>query len=64
VTSFTESIVEDAAPAWLGGLGYAVLYGPDIAAGEPAAERSDPNYRDVGHKGRAGAAEQLIGRMA
>src|SRR6185503_19555896 len=27
--------------------GYAVLHGPDIAAGEPGAERSDPNYRDV-----------------
>lgn len=43
----TESIVEDAALAWLDGLGYAVLHGPDIAAGEPGAERSDPNYRDV-----------------
>jgi type I restriction enzyme R subunit len=44
---FTESIVEDAALAWLGSLGYTVLHGPDIAAGEPGAERSDPNYRDV-----------------
>ncbi|MCX6100322.1 MAG: type I restriction endonuclease, partial [Candidatus Bipolaricaulota bacterium] len=43
----TESVVEDAALGWLEGLGYAVLYGPDIAFGEPAAERSDPNYRDV-----------------
>ena len=45
--NFTESIVEDAALAWLGNLGYTVLHGRDIAAGEPAAERSDPNYRDV-----------------
>jgi type I restriction enzyme R subunit len=44
---FTESIVEDAALGWLEALGYAVLHGPAIAAGEPAAERSDPNYRDV-----------------
>jgi len=44
---FTESIVEDAALAWLEALGYAVLHGPDIAAGEPGAERSDPSYRDV-----------------
>ena len=44
---FAESIVEEAALAWLGSLGYKVLHGPDIAAGEPAAERSDPNYRDV-----------------
>ena len=49
---FTESVVEDAALAWLKGLGYAVLYGPDIAAGESAAERSDPNYRDVVLDGR------------
>ena len=53
--AFTESIVEEAALAWLVSLGYAVLHlpapqseatrqagGPDIALGEPAAERSDP----------------------
>ena len=44
---FTESVVENAALAWLEALGYAVLHGPDIATGEPGAERSDPNYRDV-----------------
>src|SRR5213594_1494956 len=44
---FTESVVEEASLAWLEGLGYAVLHGPEIAVGEPAAERSDPNYRDV-----------------
>lgn len=37
----TESIVEDAALAWLEGLGYAVLNGPAIAADEPGAERTD-----------------------
>ncbi len=36
---FAESVVEDAALAWLEALGYAVLHGPDIAIGEPAAER-------------------------
>ena len=45
--AFTESIVEDAALAWLDSLGYKVLHGPNIAAGEPFAERNDPNYRDV-----------------
>src|SRR5688500_10065552 len=50
--SFTESVVEDAALAWLQGLGYAVLHGPDVAAGEPGAERSDPSYRDVALDGR------------
>jgi len=49
---FTESVVEDAALAWLEGLGYAVLHGPDIAVGMLAAERSDPNYRDVVLEGR------------
>jgi type I restriction enzyme R subunit len=44
---FAESVVEDAALAWLEALGYGVLHGPDIAIGELAAERSDPNYRDV-----------------
>ncbi|MBI3147734.1 MAG: type I restriction endonuclease subunit R [Betaproteobacteria bacterium] len=47
MSHFTESVVEDAALAWLEALGYAVLHGPDIAAGMPGAERSDPNYRDV-----------------
>ncbi len=42
-----ESVVEEAALAWLEGLGYAVRHGPEIAAGEPGAERSDPDYRDV-----------------
>lgn len=49
---FTESIVEEAALAWLGSLGYTVLHGPDIAVSEPAAERTDPNYRDVMLEGR------------
>ncbi len=44
---FTESIVEEAALAWLEALGYAVLHGPDIAVGMPGAERRDANYRDV-----------------
>ncbi|HEV2008682.1 MAG TPA: hypothetical protein VGQ88_08160 [Burkholderiales bacterium] len=38
MSNFTEFIVEDAALAWLEALGYAVLHGPDIAFGEPAAE--------------------------
>ena len=50
--AFTESIVEDAALAWLEELGYAIVHGPEIAVGEPSAERSDPNYRDVVLEGR------------
>jgi hypothetical protein len=49
---FSESVVEDAALGWLEALGYAVLHGPDIAVGEPGAERSDPNYRDALLEGR------------
>jgi type I restriction enzyme R subunit len=41
----TESIVEQAALDWLGGLGYEVLSGLTIAPGEPAAERVD--YKEV-----------------
>ena len=48
----TESVVEGVALDWLRSLGYSVLYGPDMAAGESAAERSDPNYRDVILQGR------------
>ena len=45
--AFTESIVEEAALAWLEVLGWEIAGGPSIAVGEPAAERSDPNFRDV-----------------
>ncbi len=45
--SFTESAVEEATFEWLERLGYTVLHGPEIAAGEPAAERDDPGYHDV-----------------
>jgi type I restriction enzyme R subunit len=44
---FTESDVEEATLEWLEGLGYTVLHGPEIAAGEVAAERDDTGYRDV-----------------
>ena len=47
MSSFTESIVEDAALTWLKSLGYAVLHGPEIVAGMLGAERRAPNYRDV-----------------
>ena len=47
MSAFTESVVEEAALVWLAALDYAVLHGPEIAAGEPAAERADPNYRDA-----------------
>lgn len=39
--TFTESVVSSAALAWLQSLGYTVRHGPEIAPGEPAAERLD-----------------------
>jgi len=36
---FTESVVEEAALAWLDSLGYDILFGPDIAPGTLWAER-------------------------
>jgi len=41
VTVFTESVVEQAALAWLESLRWTVKHGPDIAPGEPLAERSE-----------------------
>jgi type I restriction enzyme R subunit len=38
---FTESVVEQAAPAWLEAIGWRVVHGPDIAPDMPAAERDD-----------------------
>jgi len=38
--SLNESTVEEAALEWFGELGYALGHGPDIAPGEPAAERA------------------------
>lgn len=49
---FSESVVEEATLNWFESLGYVVLHGPDIAAGEAGAERSDPNYGDVILEGR------------
>jgi len=37
--TLTESHVESAALSWLSSLGYTSIFGPDIAPGEPAAER-------------------------
>jgi type I restriction enzyme, R subunit len=45
--AFTESIVEEAALEWFEGLGYKTLGGSQIAFGEPAAERCNPEYGDM-----------------
>ena len=41
MSSFTESVLEDAALAWLESLGYTVKHGPKIGPGELFAERAD-----------------------
>ncbi|HMM44145.1 MAG TPA: type I restriction endonuclease subunit R [Candidatus Macondimonas sp.] len=41
MTTFTESVVEQAALAWLESAGWQVRNGAEIAPGEPAAERDD-----------------------
>ena len=43
--SLNESVVEDAALEWFESLGYAIGHGPDLAPGEPAAERD--SFGDV-----------------
>jgi type I restriction enzyme R subunit len=48
--NFTESVVEEAVLEWAGNLGYSVLHGPEIAPGEPAAERE--TFSDVVLVGR------------
>lgn len=39
--AFTESVVEDAALAWLESVGYTIKHGPEIGPGELFAERGD-----------------------
>ncbi|MFH1968770.1 MAG: type I restriction endonuclease subunit R [Verrucomicrobiota bacterium] len=41
MTPLNESVVEQAALAWLESLGYTIVSGPEIAPGEPQAERED-----------------------
>lgn len=38
MSKFAESVVEDAALAWLEALGYSIAHGPVIAAGELVAD--------------------------
>src|SRR5690348_2769820 len=41
VSDFNESVVEEAALAWLEALGWRIAHGPDIAPDTPGAERRD-----------------------
>jgi hypothetical protein len=55
--SLNESIVEDAALEWFGELGYTVGHGPQLAPGEPAAERD--SFHLGGLLWQAGAAHAI-----
>lgn len=48
--NFTESIIEEAALAWLGPLGYTRVFGPDLAADGSKPERT--TYQEVILTGR------------
>ncbi|MDP1611920.1 MAG: type I restriction endonuclease subunit R [Sulfuritalea sp.] len=50
MSQIKESIVEEAALEWFGDLGYAIGHGPQIAPGEPGAERD--SFGDVVLAGR------------
>lgn len=41
ISSFTESVVEDAALEWLSGISWSVFHSPDIAPDMLGAERTD-----------------------
>ena len=56
--TFNESTVEDAALTWFVELGYTVAHGPNLAPGEPAAERE--SFGDVVLVGRLREAIQRL----
>ncbi|MEQ2006261.1 MAG: type I restriction endonuclease [Limisphaerales bacterium] len=58
MVSLNESSVEDAALGWFGELGYAIGHGPQMAPGEPAAERD--SFGDVVLVGRLREAIQRL----
>ena len=55
MVSFTESVVEAVALAWLESLGYAIKHGPEIARGELFAERAATRAKN--------ATVQILGNM-
>jgi len=55
VSAFSESVVEDAALAWLESLGWSVRHGLEIAPGELGAERADYASRKFTRSTGAGA---------
>ncbi len=67
MSTFTESVVEQAALAWLQDLGYTIIYGPDIAPGEADAGASvaeRDNYGQVVLERRLRQALQRLNPQA
>ena len=60
MSGLNESIVEDAALSWFRELGYSIESGPDLAPGEPAAERH--SFGDVVLVGRLRDAISRLNR--
>jgi type I restriction enzyme, R subunit len=56
--TLTESIIEDAALEWFKELGYSIGHGPQLAPGEPAAERE--TFADVVLVGRLPRLNPII----
>lgn len=50
VTPFNEAQVEQAARAWLEGVGWRVAHGPDIAPDTPVAERRRRSRKKLGFR--------------
>ncbi len=63
MATMTESDVEGAALAWLAGLGYAVLHGPDIAPDMPAAERRGYGEVVLAQRLRDALESDIAGRV-
>ena len=61
---FTESVVEQAALAWLETLGYDAQTGPQISPGGVAAPRDALRPRIISGELRVPDAERIVGRMA
>jgi len=59
-SSFTESVVEEAALEWLEGLGYAIKHGPGIAPGEHTIEAGDHTQSAVQNLRRDTLLPKLI----
>ena len=64
MANFTESIVEDAALAWLDSFGDAIKQGPEIAPGELFTERAVnvTNNATVQLRGKFGARQPFPNR--